>query len=542
MTLQSFVRSKGTLSVTTIVAVVVCYQLFPLSSSRHAIEFDEDGIANKQAYLAELSERSPSAEDRPNIIILLADDLGKTDISHYGGETAQTPNIDAIGEHGVTFTDAYCTSPICSPSRASMLTGRYQQRFGFETQPLNRYPRNRLEYNVYRHLMDMGDWRAQKLESVPRRKDMLRQGLPPSEITLSELMQANDYNTGLIGKWHLGYTEPFLPTARGFDYSYGFYEAFTLYDAIDDPDIVNHRHDYFASKHIWAQERNDTCAIRRNEVEIEEDEYLTFAIAREAIQFMEKNQSDPFFMFVSFSAPHTPFQAPKAYYDRFAHVEDQNKRTYYSMIAALDDAVGRVMKSVNDLGLSDNTLVWFASDNGGATYTGATDNAPLKGGKFNHFEGGINIPCMVQWPGTIPSGEQMNAPVSLMDIFNTSAAAARIELPPNTDYDGVDLMPQLKGETVIAPHEALFWRSHHMKAARWQEWKLVVDGRDDRMWLYDLSNDKEEQVNRVADHPDIVSGMIKRMSEWEASLAPARWPYLVEYRFTINSETYDYPL
>jgi arylsulfatase A-like enzyme len=535
-------RKKIALGCAALATVVLVYQLFPLSSARHAIVFDDEQIARKDAYLADVAQAKSPDTNRPNVIIILADDLGKTDISHYGGQTVKTPNIDGIGERGMTFTDAYCTSPICSPSRASLLTGRYQQRFGFETQPLNRYPRNRLEYNVYRHFMDMGNWRPQDLESVPRQEDMDRQGLPPSELTLAELLQSNGYSTGLIGKWHLGFTKPFQPTVRGFDESYGFYEAFTLYDDIDDPDIVNHRHDYFASKHIWAQERNGTCAIRRNEVVIEEDEYLTFAIAREARQYMKDNQSNPFFMFVSFSAPHTPFQAPKSYYNRFAHVEDSNKRVYYSMIAALDDAVGQIMQSLDDLDLTQNTVVWFASDNGGATYTGATENAPLKGGKFNHFEGGINIPCMVQWPGTIPGGGRMTDSVTLMDIFNTSAAVAQASLPSDIEYDGVDLMPQLTGASTSPPHEALFWRSHHMKAARWHEWKLIVDTRDERTWLYNLAVDKEERTNEAENRPVIVQDIKRRLAEWELNLAPARWPYLVEYRFEIDGETYDYPL
>lgn len=535
-------RKKIAYGLAAVLAIVAPYQLYPLSSSRHAIAFDEKRIARKDMFLADVRQQPHPTEARPNVIILLADDLGKTDISHYGGETVETPNIDAIGARGVTFTDAYCTSPICSPSRASMMTGRYHQRFGFETQPLNRYPKNRLEYNVYRYFMDMGNWRPRNLTSVPRREDMLRQGLPPSEMTLAELVQSQGYHTGLIGKWHLGYTEPFLPTRRGFDYSYGFYEAFTLYDAIDDPEIVNHRHDYFASKHIWAQERNDTCAIRRNEAVIDEDEYLTFAIAREAVQYVEQSKSDPFFMFVSFSAPHTPFQAPKEYYDRFSHVEDSNKRIYYAMIAALDDAVGQIMESVEVLGLAEDTIIWFASDNGGATYTGATENAPLKGGKFNHFEGGVNIPCMVQWPGTVSGGQRFSHPVSLMDIFNTSVAAADVQLPPETEYDGVDLMPQLLGESATPPHEALFWRAHHMKAARWEDWKLVVDDRGHRTWLYNLAEDKIEQVNRADEHPEVVKDLTERLAAWELEMAPARWPYLVEYHFDIDGETYDYPL
>ena len=269
---------------------------------------------------------------------------------------------------------------------------------------------------------------------------------------------------------------------------------------------------------------------------------MTFAIAREAIGYMEEHRNGPFFLFVPFSAPHTPFQAPKAYSDRFAHVDDPNKRIYYAMIAALDEAVGEITAALETMGLSENTLLWFASDNGGATYTGATENAPLKGGKFNHFEGGVNIPCMVQWPDTIPSGSTMTAPVTLMDVFNTSAAAAQFALPNDVEFDGVDLMPALRGESDASPHDAVFWRAHHMKAARWQQWKWIADTRDGREWLYDLSNDKEERENRIQDHPDVVRDIRERVENWESTLAPARWPYLVEYRFNIDGETFDYPL
>jgi arylsulfatase A-like enzyme len=535
-------RRKLFFFIAAILAIAFAYQLYPLSSSRHAIAFDNDRIARKEKFLQTVRANPGATGNRPNVVILLADDLGKTDISHYGGDTVETPNIDAIGARGVTFTDAYCTSPICSPSRASMMTGRYQQRFGFETQPLNRYPRNRLEYNVYKHFMDMGNWQPRNMDTVPRRRDTLRQGLPPSELTLSELLQGHGYATGMVGKWHLGYNEPFLPTGRGFDYFYGFYEAFTLYDAIDDPDIVNHRHDYFASKHIWAQERNGPCAIRRNEQIVEEEDYLTFAIAREAADYIEQYGEEPFFLFVPFSAPHTPFQAPRDYVDRFSHVEDRNKRVYYAMIAALDDAVGQIVDALEAQDLSGNTLLWFASDNGGATYTGATENAPLKGGKFNHFEGGINVPCMVQWPDRIDVGLTKSDPVSLLDVFNTSAAAANVSLPEEVAFDGKNLLPYLTGEDATPPHEALFWRAHYMKAARWQQWKLVVDDRGGRAWLYDLSNDKEEKSNVAANHPGVVDEMKKRLTAWEAELAPAQWPYLVEYRFEIDGEVYDYPL
>jgi arylsulfatase A-like enzyme len=523
-------------------ALAAAYQLAPLSSADHAIAFDEDAIARKGAFLETL-RGAPSVEaNRPNIILLLADDLGKTDISLYGGTAVQTPYMDSIGQRGVTFTDAYCTSSICSPSRAAIITGRYPQRFGFETQPNNRYPRNRLEYNVYRNFMNMGNWQPQDMESVPRQEDILNQGLPPSELTLSELLQANGYATGLSGKWHLGYAEPFQPTNRGFDSFYGFYEAFTLYSPVDDPDIVNYRHDYFASKHIWAQGRDGTCAIRRDEQIVEEDEYLTFAIAREANAFIESHHAQPFFLFVSFSAPHTPFQAPREYYDQFTHVDDENKRVYYAMIAALDDAVGQILAQVEELKLSDNTLIWFASDNGGATYTGATDNAPLTGGKFNHFEGGVNVPMMLRWPGPIPADTVYEHPVSLMDLFSTSAAVAQAPMPDDRAYDGADLMPYITGETSDSPHEALFWRTHHMKAARAGEWKLIRDNRDDRSWLYNVEDDESEKLNHAQEQHGVVETLTEKLRVWESGLEAPLWPYLVEYQFKINGENFSYPL
>lgn len=512
-------------------ALLVGYGFWPITSASLAIEVDEVGQNRKSAVLAQAAHTLPAAPDTPNVIILLADDLGKTDISLYGGNHVKTPNIDAIGHNGVTFAEGYCTAPLCAPSRAAMFTGRYQQRFGFETQPMRRYPRNRLEYNAFKYFIDTGDWTLLPLQPTPRKRDIARQGLPPSEIALPELFQAGGFRTGLVGKWHLGYAESFHPTRRGFDYQYGFYEAFTLYDDENDPEIVNVRHNHFANRHIWAQQRNGPCAIRRNEQVIDEDEYLTFAIAREAEDFIKRNRDEPFFLTVSFSAPHTPFQAPRAYVDRFAHEPDLNKRVYYAMIAALDDAVGRIMTTLAELDLEENTLVWFASDNGGATYTGATDNAPLKGGKFNYFEGGINVPIMAQWPRVIEPGTRFGQPVSLMDLFTTSLAAAHLPVPDDRPIDGVDLLPHVMGRNAEPPHHALFWQAGHARAVRMGDWKLIVHEKPPAQFLYDLRADKFEHTNRQAAQPQRAQHLSGEIGAWGSGMPAPLWPRVMDYRF-----------
>jgi arylsulfatase A-like enzyme len=409
-------------------------------------------------------------------------------------------------------------------------------------QPQNRYPRNRLEYYAYKLFIDTGNWVLVEPPQVPRRKDVAKQGLPPSEITLAELLSASGYETGILGKWHLGFNPSFIPNNRGFDYQYGFYEAFSLYAPVDSPDVVNYRHDYFANKHIWAQERKGSCAIRRNDRIIEEDEYLTTRIAEEAADYIEENRAEPFFLFVSFSAPHTPFQAPQKYYQAFSHVKDENKRVYYAMIKALDDGVGMIMERLRALELEEETLVVFASDNGGATYTGATDNAPLKGGKFTNFEGGINIPFMMKWKGVLEPGTVYEKPVSLVDVFATAASAAYAPLPSDRDYDGVDLIPYCTGETTGPPHQALYWRAAYNKAIRMGEWKLIIDEQADRKLLYNMETDKVERRNVAEQYPQVVERIERVLSLWEKTLEEPLWPRVMDYRFEVNGKEFMFAL
>jgi arylsulfatase A-like enzyme len=486
---------------------------------------------------------SPHRTTRPNIVVILADDLGKTDISLYGGQHQQTPHIDAIGQAGVTFAEGYITSPICSPSRAGLLTGRYQQRFGYEYQPHDRYPRNELEYFVYQNFLDTKSWNLTQDKTFPDFEAIVQQGLPMQEFTLAELLKKEGYATGVIGKWHLGVEEHCWPNKRGFDYQYGFYEAYSLYAPdTSHPDIVNQRHDDFSDKHIWKGERKGNCALRCNHVVVEDSVYLTQKLADEASAFIAQHKEEPFFLYVPFSAPHTPFQALKRYYDQFPAVKDRNKRVYYAMIAALDDAVGQIMQSLRDAGLEENTMVWFLSDNGGATYTRATDNFPLKGGKFTNFEGGLNVPFMLQWKGHIPPHTQYTAPVISMDIFQTSVELAEAKLPSDRPFDGVNLLPYLVQDMPQGPHKALFWRSNYTWAVRQGPWKLIVDALSGHHALYNLDHDKVEQHNLYDASPDIVHMLEAAYNEWELGTIPPLWQRVMDYRFETEDGDFFFPL
>lgn len=527
------------LSLVAVLAVVLGYLLYPLSSGRFHIVVDQAKLSERERYLATPPLVEPAS--RPNIVVILADDLGKTDISLYGGRVA-TPRIDALGHEGATCTEGYITSPICSPSRAGLMTGRYQQRFGHEIQPHERYPRNRLEYYVFKYFLASDPFRVADLIAFPRFEDIVQQGLPLSEVTLAEVLRRQGYQTAIIGKWHLGSSPDRIPIHRGFDYHYGFYEAHTLYADPRDPDIVSQRHDDFTDRHIWNLGRQGSCAVRRNDEVVDERVYLTQRIGEESVHWLEAHHDRPFFLYVPFSAPHTPFQVPRRYYDRFADVSDPIHRVYYGMITALDDAVGEILDALTRLGLDDNTLVFFLSDNGGATYTGATDNAPLRGGKFTNFEGGINVPFVVRYRGRIPAGAACSRPVSALDVFATAVDLSGADLPADRPYDGVSLLPSLTGQTTDAPHAALFWRSEYHKAIRQGDWKLVKDDMSGRTVLFDLGTDKNERHDLSVSRPEVVRELEDALTRWENTMVSPLWPRVMDFRFVDGQEVYYFPL
>ena len=500
-----------------------------------SIKFDEPLIESKQQYLNSLLLKE-NKENKPNILLILVDDLGRDDISIYNGEGVNTPHLSRLAKSGVTFTNAYSTSSVCSPSRASLLTGRYQHRFGFERQPMNRYPKHRLEYSAVDRFVNTEPMRLLNPMSSPPKEDIQNQGIPPGEILLPEILQADGYHTGMFGKWHLGFTDLFLPNSRGFDYQYGFYEAFTSYSLPGDPGIIDYRHDYFASSHIWKQKRKGPCAIRVNDSVIIEKDYLTFTIANHTIDFIEHHSEEPFFAYAAFNAPHTPFQVPVEYYKQFGHIADENKRVYYSMIAALDDGIGMILDKLEEEGMLENTLILFASDNGAASYTGASKNGSLNAGKMTQFEGGVNVPCMISWKDKIPAGTVFNEPVSLMDLFATALATSGIEEPSDRVLDGIDLMPFINGQIDGSPHKMFYWRTDFNKSIRYENWKLIWNARDKQVFLFDLATDKAEEINLAHKNKELVQKLINEINQWEKGLKDPAWPGVMEILFEINGQ------
>ncbi len=381
--------------------------------------------------------------------------------------------------------------------------------------------------------------------AMPGFEDMKKQGLPPTELILSEVLKKFGYQTGCFGKWHMGHHPSAIPLNRGFDFHYGFLEAFSLYGYEDDPNIINQHHSDFTDKYIWGKGRKGNCAIYKNGEKVIEKEYLTQRIGEETSQWIAENHhKGPFFAYVPFSAPHTPFQATQYYFDKYAHIEDRNKMVYYAMIHALDDAVGQITHTVDSLGIAENTLIIFLSDNGGATYTHATDNAPLKGGKFSNFEGGINIPMMMRWTGKIPAGRVYNQPVISFDVFATVAALANCRLPDDRDYDGVNLLPFVLGEKPEEekPHEKLFWRSLQHKAVRMDKWKLILDEKSKTKALYNVEEDKVESNNLAEQCADIISKLEQELRLWEQEMIAPNWPNVMDYRIIDGAAVYYFPL
>lgn len=520
---------------------LAAFALWPVADPSLRIDFDPEAMRAAREFLA----RPPAkrAERPPNVVLILADDLGKHDVSLYAPAAVPTPNLERLAAGGVVFEKGYVTSPVCAPSRAALLTGRYAQRYGFELLTHDRYARNRLEWFVARHFFSSHGWTtAPGALRVPLREDVERQGVPPSELTLAELLRRQGYATGVFGKWHLGVGDGLLPQQRGFDEQYGFYEAFSLYADPDDPDYVGVRDEYFADRYQWYVGRRGNSAIRRNGVVIEEERYLTDAIADEAIAWIDAHRDRPFFAYLPFNAPHAPLQAPRSVAERFSDEPRPERRVYLGMIAVLDEAIGRVLDALERSGLAEDTLVVFASDNGGATYTGIADNTPLTGGKLMNFEGGINVPFAARWPGRIPSGTRYPEPISTLDAFATIARAAGVELPADRPYDGVDLLPYLRGEAQGAPHEALYWRAAGHRAILVGRRKLISDTATGARVLFDLDADPAERHDLSAAEPAEVDALEARLRAWEEPLQPPRWPNVMEYHFRIDGRDFVFPL
>ncbi len=414
------------------------------------------------------------AARRPNVILLVSDDQGYADVGAYGCRDIPTPNIDSIARGGVRFTDGYVTCPLCSPSRAGMLTGRYQQRFGHE-------------FNT----------------GLPRRVLRDRIGLAATELTLGDALGDAGYVTGLFGKWHLGMNPEFHPRRRGFDEFFGFLAG---------------GHPYFER-----QGGPGNNPIYRGVKQVKEPRYLTTALGQEAAAFVKRRKDKPFFLYLPFNAPHKPMEAPQAYLDRFGRIADPKRRTYAAMVAAMDDAIGEVLRAVSSAGLDKDTLIFFLSDNGGATLANGSSNSPLRSHKGALYEGGVRVPFVARWKGRIPAGKVVRQPVSALDIFPTALAAAGARAPGATVLDGINLLPHLDGSADKAvPERPLFWRLGARHAMRQGRWKLVKR-RGRPAELYDLAGDLGEQNDLAGQQPAVVRKLSATMASWQSMMGSPRW-------------------
>ena len=483
---------------------------------------------------------------QPNIILIIADDLGYSDLASYGNKFIQTPNIDALGKEGVRFTQAYASSPICGPSRIGILTGRYQQRFGDEFMPYDEYDPAVMK-NLRTHFgalkKSIPGLNNLKPNYFVNRKNF-NNGLPFSEITLAELLKQKGYCTGLVGKWNLGNGSNLYPDEHGYDYSYYFEGALTRYvdDPVDTMRYINQHLPWSFSEPVAWAKRYGSTAIREGRNVVKDTGYLTFSFASKANDFIDKHKDSSFFLTLAFNAPHDPFQVPKTYFDRIQNVADTLHRVYYGMIEAMDDAVGSIMQKLKDEGLDKNTVIFFISDNGGATYTKATDNFPLHGGKCTHFEGGLTVPFFIKYPGALKENKVCNAPVSSLDIYSTIAAITGSALPANVIYDGVNLMPYLTSQTDSLPHKIFYWRNGYSQAIRNGDWKLYINKKSKITYLFNLSNDESEKHDLSKQYPEKVNELMQQMQQWEdKNFIKPHWKSSADVLIDVDGEMIYFP-
>lgn len=413
----------------------------------------------------------------PNFVIILADDLGYADVGFNGCRDIPTPHLDAIAANGVRCAQAYASHPFCSPSRAGLLTGRYQQRFGHENNP------------VY----DPDDEQS---------------GLPVSQILLPQMIHGEGYISGAIGKWHLGAAERFHPLNRGFDEFFGF---------------LGGGHQYFPER-LGGRTEYTTDLIREREP-IKETEYLTDAFSREAVAFIDRRHARRFCLYLAFNAPHTPLQAPPRYLERFASIQDEKRRTYAAMVSALDDGVGRVLDALRRHHIEESTLVFFLSDNGGPVgeRSNGSDNRPLRDGKGTTYEGGVRVPFAACWKGVIPAGIVYEPMVSALDIAATIRSQARATV--DQDFDGVDLVPYWTRERSGPPHPALYWRTGGGTTfgLRVDALKVVIPP-DGTPRLFDLAADASERRDVAADHTEVLRGLLRLRDAWNRQMIQPVFP------------------
>ncbi|WP_242155648.1 sulfatase-like hydrolase/transferase [Aestuariivivens sediminis] len=406
-------------------------------------------------------------EQKPNVIVILVDDAGYVDFGFMGSQDLETPHIDRLAQSGVVFTDAHVSATVCAPSRAGLMTGQYQQRFGFEAN-------------------HTGDEQSGDI------------GLSDDVLTLADVFKKNDYKTIAIGKWHLGETASDHPNQRGFDEFFGFLAGSRSYFPMKNP--------------------SQTHAIQENGERVEFTGYLTDVLGDRSVRFVKENKDQPFFMYLAYNAVHTPMQAKEADLKRYEHHPRQHLA---AMTWSLDENIGKLQNTLESLGLLDNTLIYFLSDNGGAN-NNDSNNGYLKGWKGNEFEGGHRVPFFVSWPGRLKANQRFDGLTSSLDIFRTSMAAADIQKDDDLVLDGVNLLPYLEGKMFGNPHDDLYWRKLEESAARAGNFKLIhLDGYGSV--LYDLTADLGETKNLIQDQPEMYNLLSDRLSNWEDQLMEPLW-------------------
>jgi len=420
--------------------------------------------------LASLGQALASTASQPNIVIFYADDLGWGELGCQGfTEDIPTPHIDSLAKNGMRFTSGYVAATYCSPSRAGLLTGRYPTRFGHE-------------FNSVANAV----------------------GLRSDQTTMATRLKALGYATAAVGKWHLGSQPENRPTRRGFDEFYG---------------TLNNTPFFHPTAFIDSRVSNEVQAVK------DPDFYTTDAYAERSVDWIGKNKDKPWFLYLPFNAQHAPLQAPKKYLERFPKITDEKRQLFAAMMAGMDDAIGRVMGQIRELGLEENTLVFFIADNGGPTASTTSKNGPLRGFKMTTFEGGPRVPYIAQWKGKIPAGKTYDLPVMNLDVVPTAIAAAGGKPEASWQLDGVDLMPYLTGTNTARPHQTLYWRFGPQWAIRDGDMKLVVSkGGSGRPELYDLATDIGESKDLAAGQPEKVKELQAMWDKWSAEQAPPSAP------------------
>lgn len=412
----------------------------------------------------------PAGNVKPNILLIVSDDQGYADVGFNGCKDIPTPNLDRLAKSGLRCTSGYVTHPFCSPTRAALMAGRYQQRFGHEFNP------------VYDPLDP-------------------KEGLPLTEKLLPAFLKDAGYVTGWIGKWHLGASPAHTPQARGFKETFGF---------------IGGGHQYWNWK---PNERQYTLALERNGQAVDVTNHLTTIFGDEAAAFVKRHTQEPWFLYLAFNAPHTPHQPTPERLAKFSHLKPPPRARYAAQVSLMDDAVGVTLNALKQSDQESRTLVFFFSDNGGAEVN-ASKNTPLRGFKGQVYEGGLRVPFVVSWPGRLPAGQDYVRPVSSLDVFATALACAGVPMPTDRKYDGVNLVPYLAGQAKGVPHERLLWRAgvDQRWAVREGDWKLVRQ-KDKPDELYDLAADIGEMKNLADANPDVARRLAAALKAWDKELA-----------------------